>query len=76
MTVHTVASFVARYNGHFHCLGVGSSRLMDVIANDGLVTAVTSREESGELLSTTSHSHLMLFELFNKICILKKMIIE
>lgn len=35
MTVHIVASFVARYNGHFHCLGVGPSRLMDVIANDG-----------------------------------------
>lgn len=46
---HAVASFVARLNGCFWWLGVGSSS----------VTKVLFREESGEVMSTTGHSHIL-----------------
>ncbi|XP_062013823.1 uncharacterized protein LOC133730205 [Rosa rugosa] len=59
MAAHAVAGVVARGNGRSSWLGVGPSWLMDVIGNDGPVTGYFYREESGEFLSTTGHSHVL-----------------
>ncbi|PRQ17487.1 hypothetical protein RchiOBHm_Chr7g0195521 [Rosa chinensis] len=45
--------------GRNRWLGVGLFWLMDVILDDGPVTSSVFREESGEFLSTTGHSHIM-----------------
>ncbi|PRQ38718.1 hypothetical protein RchiOBHm_Chr4g0417091 [Rosa chinensis] len=49
---------VARVDGRLGWLGVGLFWLMDVIVDDGPVTEVVLREESGEFMSTTGCSHL------------------
>ena len=49
---------VARVEGRLGWLGVGLVWLMDVIVDDGPVTEVVIREESGEFISTTGCSHL------------------
>ncbi|XP_062020732.1 uncharacterized protein LOC133737131 [Rosa rugosa] len=53
---YEVAGFVARGNGRYSWLEVGPTWLMDVIDNDGPITSLVSREESGEFLSTTGYS--------------------
>ncbi|PRQ16544.1 hypothetical protein RchiOBHm_Chr7g0185391 [Rosa chinensis] len=62
--VYEVASIfsgfsVARGVGRYRWLGVELFRLMEVIYDDGPVTGLGFREESGEFLSTTGYSRVM-----------------
>ncbi|PRQ50664.1 hypothetical protein RchiOBHm_Chr2g0135791 [Rosa chinensis] len=50
---------VARRVGRYRWLGVGPFRLKEVILDYRPVIGLGFREESGEFLSTTGHSHIM-----------------